>query len=101
MIAFIKLINKVKRQAFDFFYLLGIGNTEYKLIAAETSGKSAALYTLFDTAGNILDNFVAYRVSETVVDKLEVVYIYKEYRNLCVCATLNLTLELTLKCTLL
>ena len=37
-------------------------------------------------------------MSETVVYELEVVNVYKEYRNLCVCATLNLALKLTLKC---
>lgn len=82
MIAFIKLINKVKRQALYLLDLLGIGDTKNKLVTAETSGKSATLYTLFDTAGNILDNLVTYGMSETVVYELEVVNVYKEYRNL-------------------
>lgn len=82
MIAFIKLINKVKRQALYLLDLLGIGDTKNKLVTAETSCESATLYTLFDTAGNILDNLVTYGMSETVVYELEVVNVYKEYRNL-------------------
>lgn len=98
VVALVKLIYKVKRQALYLLNLLRIGDTKNKLIAAETSGKSASLYTLFDTAGNILDNLVTYGMSETVVYELEIVNVYKEYRNLCVCATLNLALKLTLKC---
>lgn len=98
VVALVKLIYKIKRQALYLLNLLRIGDTKNKLVAAETSCKSASLYTLFDTAGNILDNLVTYGMSETVVYELEVVNVYKEYRNLCVCATLNLALKLTLKC---
>ena len=82
VVALVKLIYKIKRQALYLLNLLGIGDTKNKLIAAETSGKSASLYTLFDTAGNILDDLVTYGMSETVVYELEVVNVYKEYRNL-------------------
>lgn len=82
VVALVKLIYKVKRQALYLLDLLRIGDTKNKLVTAETSGKSATLYTLFDTAGNILDNLVTYGMSETVVYELEVVNVYKEYRNL-------------------
>ena len=56
VVALVKLIYKVKRQALYLLDLLGIGDTKNKLVTAETSCESASLYTLFDTAGNILDN---------------------------------------------
>lgn len=82
VVALVKLIYKVERQALYLLNLLRIGDTKNKFVTAETSGKSATLYTLFDTAGNILDNLVTYGMSETVVYELEVVNVYKEYRNL-------------------
>ena len=92
VIALVKLIDKVKREALDIFYLIGIGYAQNKLITAETAGKSASLYTLLDTAGNILDNLIAYRMTETVVDELEVVDIYKQYGNICISASFDFAL---------
>ena len=73
VVALVKLIYKVKRQALYLLDLLRISDTKNKLVTAETSCESASLYTLFDTAGNILDNLVTYGMSETVVYELEVV----------------------------